>query len=616
MNYEAILIKAKTVWHKSSTPVFICALAITSLLVGAGSALAQTTTFTYQGRFTDGGTVVNGTYEMQFKLFDSPTVGAGSQIGSTITNSTVAINSGVFTVQLDFGTGGFSGADRFLEIGVRPNGSSDPFTVLAPRQQLTSAVYAIRAGSTTTADNANQLGGVAANQYVQSSDSRLTDSRTPTAGSAAYIQNSPNQQNATFNISGNGSAAGTISANTINATTQYNIGGKRLLAADNTNVFAGFTAGAKNTSFFNAFFGESAGASNTGGGSNTFAGYAAGGSNTIGFDNVFIGSLSGQSETTGGRNTFLGMQSGSSTVDGSGNTFIGAAAGLGNSSGTENVALGEATVFGSPALTNATAIGTRAKVSQSNSLILGSINGVNGATADTSVGIGTTAPNATLHLRANNGNILFGDAGCNAGFVGIGFAQTFSGCGNYSLLGNGVDTILNRPTGGSIQFRENNVTQMTIAAGGLTTVKGALVVLDTYTFAGDVSLCWNSSNYRISQCSSSLRFKDHVNPFTRGLDLLKQLRPISFNWKDGGQRDIGFGAEDVAVVEPLLVTHNQQGEIQGVKYDRITAVLVNAVKEQQKQIEQQQVEIREQQRTVTILKRLVCGRNRRAAVCK
>lgn len=616
MTYKAISLTANTRWHKFLTPVFICTLAMTLLVVGAGSALAQTTTFTYQGRFTDGGTAANGTYEMQFKLFDGPTVGAGSQIGSTITNGAVTVSGGVFTVQLDFGNAGFSGADRFLQIGVRPGGNGDPYTVLAPRQQLTSAVYAIRAGSTTTADDANQLGGVAANQYVQVNDSRLTDSRPPTAGSASYIQNSSNQQAATFNISGDGFAGGTLSAQVIDSATQYNIGGQRVLEANGKNVFAGFTAGAKNTGTFNAFFGESAGFKNTTGSSNTFAGYNSGLSNTIGFDDVFIGARSGEGVTTGERNTFVGMQSGYATVDGSGNTFIGLVAGLNNVSGTENVALGEATAFGSPALTNAIAIGTRAKVSQSNSLILGSIAGVNNATADTSVGIGTTAPNATLHLRSNNGNILFGNAGCNSGFTGIGFASTFAGCGNYSLLGNGTDTIINRPTGGSIQFRENNVTQMTIASGGLTTIKGALVVLDTYSFTGDVSLCWNSSNFRISQCSSSLRFKDHVSPFTRGLDLLKQLRPISFNWKDGGQRDIGFGAEDVAAVEPLLVTHDPQGEIRGVKYDRITAVLVNSVKEQQQQIEQQQLELREQQRTIADLKRLVCGRHRHAAVCK
>jgi len=47
-----------------------------------------------------------------------------------------------------------------------------------------------------------------------------------------------------------------------------------------------------------------------------------------------------------------------------------------------------------------------------------------------------------------------------------------------------------------------------------------------------------------------------------------------------GKRDLGFGAEDVQKIEPLLVTLNTQGQVEGVKYDRITVVLVNAIKEQ------------------------------------
>jgi hypothetical protein len=74
-------------------------------------------------------------------------------------------------------------------------------------------------------------------------------------------------------------------------------------------------------------------------------------------------------------------------------------------------------------------------------------------------------------------------------------------------------------------------------------------------------------------------------------------------------RDLGFGAEDIAAIEPLLVTRNDKGEVEGVKYDRITAVLVNAVKEQQAQINRQQKEI-------ASLKSLVCRRNQRAPVCK
>jgi hypothetical protein len=51
----------------------------------------------------DGGTAANGTYDMQFKLFD----GSGNQIGSTITNPSVLVSNGVFTVQLDYGAAAF-----------------------------------------------------------------------------------------------------------------------------------------------------------------------------------------------------------------------------------------------------------------------------------------------------------------------------------------------------------------------------------------------------------------------------------------------------------------------------------------------------------------------------
>src|SRR5215831_2030444 len=220
--------------------------------------LAQTTTFTYQGRLIDGGSTANGTYEMQFKLFD----GTSNQIGSTITNSAVTVSDGVFTVTLDYGGAAFSGADRFLEIGVRPSGSGDPFTMLSPRQQLTSAVYAIRAGSSvsadssTTATNATQLGGVAANQFVQTTDARLTDARPPTAGSQNYIQNGAGVQNANFNISGQGTAQ-LLAAKSINAD-EYYIGSTRFIYAPGQfNLFVGQSAGNQTVGAIgNAFFGH------------------------------------------------------------------------------------------------------------------------------------------------------------------------------------------------------------------------------------------------------------------------------------------------------------------------------------------------------------------------
>ena len=59
---------------------------------------------------------------------------------------------------------------------------------------------------------------------------------------------------------------------------------------------------------------------------------------------------------------------------------------------------------------------------------------------------------------------------------------------------------------------------------------------------------------------------------------------------EAGERDLGLVAEEVAKVEPLLVTHNERGEIEGVKYDRIAVVLINAIKQQQEQMERQKAE--------------------------
>src|SRR6185295_9536210 len=105
--------------------------------LGAIIARSQTSAFTYQGRLTDGGTPANGTYDLQFKLYDALTSGNQLPIGSplTLTRNGVPATNGTFTVQLDFGASAFPGADRFLDIGVkRPTDSS--YTSLNPRQQL------------------------------------------------------------------------------------------------------------------------------------------------------------------------------------------------------------------------------------------------------------------------------------------------------------------------------------------------------------------------------------------------------------------------------------------------------------------------------------------------
>lgn len=105
-------------------------------LILSSNAMAQTTVFTYQGKLTDAGNPATGTYDMQFKAFDSADIATGNQIGTTVDRLGIPVTSGIFTVELDFGPGVFDGSARFLEIGVRPADSANPFTVLGPRQPL------------------------------------------------------------------------------------------------------------------------------------------------------------------------------------------------------------------------------------------------------------------------------------------------------------------------------------------------------------------------------------------------------------------------------------------------------------------------------------------------
>lgn len=405
-------------WHRH---VFAVALLF---LLFQESALSQTTAFTYQGKLTDGGNPASGNYDLQFALFDN--VAGGTQIGSTLTRANTSVSTGIFTVQLDFGVNAFPGASRFLEIRVRPAGVGS-FTLLDPRLQISSTPYAIRTLSAAIADTANnstQLGGIAANQYVQTDDSRLSDARSPIPGSSNYIQNTNSAQSANYNISGTGTlqnlfASGNVNIGTTLATARLNV---RLEVPGNCNVV-------------DLSWGPPA--------------------------------------------------------PSCGNVLA-----IGSNGPATNLIHG----FG--------AFGTVMQVRPDGSVL------TNG-----SVGVGTLTPARTLHV---NGRAR-------------------------------VNLIPPEPSTASVCFNG----------------------------AGDLLQCG----------SSSLKLKTNISAFRSGLDVIRGLNPISFDWKDGSGHDIGLGAEDVAEVAPSLVFKNAKGDVSGVKYERLNMLFINAIKEQQQQIEIQHKQI-------------------------
>lgn len=640
----------------------------------AVSLSAQTTEFTYQGSLKNAASAATGNFDFEFQLFDAST--GGTQIGSTITTNTVAVVSGAFAVKLDFGSA-FPGANRFLEIHVRQTGGG-AFTPLTPRQAVSSSPYSVKslnADNAATANNATQLGGVAANQYVLTGDVRLSDARPPTAGSVNYIQNSISQQaNSNFGVSGDGFINGSGGVGTT------------------TNTFIGSPARFTVVQKTSGQWAQHIGTNNFAPG-NSFGLLIDAGTNGLdraltvrsqsGTPDIF--SIRGDGNVgigTGNPNTSLHLKTDSTT---------GFAIQMENTSTAKRLYIGNYGTTGGgnhwPGLDSANTSFLFAE----NSLVFTTPGGIyfSGSTAvehmrispSGNVGIGTTNPNFKFEVNSTQNNQFAGlirnvgsptdasfgllvragtsandtafetdDIGGNTllrvkgnGFTGIGVTNptyrlhvveptpfTYAGfiSGYDGLRLSGTNTALYATAGGSsllvgagpgrVQvlggFNTDSLTTTGNASiAGTETVQGDAVFNGRLTLNnqpnGGVPICYAYSANFITQCASSRRFKKNISDFSRGLDLIRSLRPVTFDWKSDDRPDIGLIAEEVETIEPLLTTHLQDGQIQGVRYDLIGVALINAVKEQQAQIEAQKAEIE-------ALKAVICEIKPTAAVCK
>lgn len=115
---------------------------LTFLVLVPTAALAQNTSFSYQGQLKDGGAPASGSYDIVARLYDAAL--GGQQVGVAVTNLAVEVSGGVFGTLFDFGAGAFDGQSRFLDLSVRPTGTS-AFVLLNPRQPITPVPYALHA---------------------------------------------------------------------------------------------------------------------------------------------------------------------------------------------------------------------------------------------------------------------------------------------------------------------------------------------------------------------------------------------------------------------------------------------------------------------------------------
>jgi hypothetical protein len=399
-------------------------------------------------------------------------------------------------------------------------------------------------------------------------------------------------------FTGNQTVNGNLSATGVVTGSSYLIGSDLFAFGSfaNANAFVGFAGnstmtGTSNTAvgrvalfddvdgYYNTAIGAAALYSNSSGYNNIATGNYALTSNTIGYENSATGAYALTNNTTGIQNTAEGRAALYFNTTGSSNTGLGFNAGhtvdLSNITGSNGTFIGADAVPSTGTLTNTTAIGANAEVTASNALVLGSINGVNNATADTLVGIGITAPNYKLHV-GNFKNSFRVEGPMTSGTGGV--AGSFGGFGDFGIDANGT------VNGRFVVKESGRVGIGTAAPDSLLTVNGSA------DKPGGGS--WGTF--------SDGRLKTLSGDFQSGLTAILKLHPIRYRYKEGNgmgitdhDEHVGFVAQDVQKVIPEAVNENSAGYLL-VNNDPIIWAMLNAIKEQQGQIKRQQSRLRTQ----------------------
>jgi len=101
--------------------------------------------------------------------------------------------------------------------------------------------------------------------------------------------------------------------------------------------------------------------------------------------------------------------------------------------------------------------------------------------------------------------------------------------------------------------------------------------------------------------TSALRYKQNIQNL-ESIDGLYKLRAVSFDWKSTLKSDIGFIAEEVNEILPVLAEINEDGQAEGVKYSKLTAILTKALQIHDQRLKDHDQRLKDQQKQIDELK--------------
>ena len=333
--------------------------------------------------------------------------------------------------------------------------------------------------------------------------------------------------------------------------------------ASGVNALYSNTLGLANTAF-----GIDALYSNTGANNNTAVGALALYLNT-GNNNTAIGDQALYVNTSGQNNTASGTGALQQNVTGSWNTASGFSALYGNN-GNWNTAFGTYALLVNTSGENNTATGGQAL----NSNTTGNDNTAVGFSAmfDNQTGLDNTAlgHNALATNQGGSNNIAVGSS---AGYYIRG--------GHYNIEIGNVGTANDS---GTIRIGTSSQQGTTYIAGiNVAHVAGSAVYI--------------TSTGQLGVLASSERYKSNVASMGSSSERLKNLRPVTFQLKTDPKAGVQYGliAEEVAKVYPELVIRSDKGQIEGVRYEELTPMLLNEIQRQQAQLHDMQQQLAELQ---------------------
>jgi hypothetical protein len=371
-------------------------------------------------------------------------------------------------------------------------------------------------------------------------------------------------------------------------------GGNQALFSNTTGVFntaSGAGALMNNTSgYHNTATGTGALASNTTGYQNTATGQDALYANTTGYYNTASGYSALGFNTVGNYNTADGYEAlysnvGDSAEDGWFNTAVGCKAlhtnndtsGTGNYANF-NVAVGSQALYSNTTGSYNTADGWEALFSNTGGMynvasgfqaLLGNTTGE----ANTAVGVFALADNTT------GSNLTCIGAYCNVSGDGLSNATAI---GAHARVGASNSLVL----GGTGPYAVKVGIGTTTPSNVLTVAQGA---------GHPVSDSWETY--------SSRRWKTKIQPIHNALAKVENLRGVSYDLKETGKHEIGVIAEEVGAVVPELVSYEANGtDARSVDYARLTALLIEATKERQREIRDLRSELRETRQSLQKIK--------------